>query len=124
VGALPTLLLSLPISNPFPGTLGLCAAAIAAFGVELAIAKLRVHPRKWLYVLMLSCMALAALLAVWSGYYARYGPTDVEPRNIRTGMRTPYFDLYKNVLVMNIVLVLLIFLLVLGIGIFLIRHNE
>jgi hypothetical protein len=124
MGALPTLLLALPIANPFPVTLGLSVAAIVAFGVELALAKLRVHPRKWLYVLMASCVALAALLAVWSGYYARYGPPDVVPRNIRTGMRNPYWDLYKNVSVMNFVMALLIFQLVFMIGMLLRRHNE
>jgi hypothetical protein len=124
LGVLPTLLLSIPIGNPFPGTLGLSAAAIAAFGVELAIARLRVHPRKWLYVLLLSCVALAAILAVWSGYYARYGPPFVEPRNLRTGAHNSYYDFYTMVLVMNLVLVLVIFLLVLGIGILLRRHNE
>jgi hypothetical protein len=122
--ALPTLLLSLPIDNPFPGTLGLSAAAIAAFGVEVALAKLRVHPRKWLYVLMLSCMALAAILAVWSAYYARYGPPVAAPRHPRTGMHDPYYDFYTMMLVINVVIVLVIFLLVLGIGMLLIRHNE
>jgi hypothetical protein len=124
MGALPTLLLSLPIDNPFPGTLGLSAAAIAAFGVELAIAKRRVHPRKRVYVLMLSCVALAAILAVWSGYYSRYGPPFADPRNIRTGVHNPYWDFYKIVSVMNFVMVLLIFQLVFMIGILLRRHNE
>jgi hypothetical protein len=124
MGALPTLLLSIPLGNPFPGTLGLSAAAIAAFGVELAIARLRVHPRKWLYVLLLSCVALAAILAVWSGYYARYGPPFVEPRNIRTGVHNPYWDFYKIVSVMHFVMVLLIFQPVFMIGILLRRHNE
>jgi hypothetical protein len=124
MGALPTLLLSIPIGNPFPVTLGLSAAAIAAFGVELALAKLRVHPRKRVYVLMLSCLALAALLAVWSGYYSRYGPPFADPRNIRTGVHNPYWDFYKIVSVMNFVMVLLIFQLVFMIGILLRRHNE
>ena len=124
MGRLPTLLLSIPLDNPFPVTFGLSAAAIAAVGVELAIATLRVHPRKWLYVLMLSCVALAAILAVWSGYYARYGPPDVEPRNIRTGMHNPYWDFYKNVSVMNFVIILVIVILVPVIGMLLRRHNE
>ena len=118
------LLLSIPIDNPFPVTLGLSAAAIAAFGVELAIAKLRVHPRKRVYVLMLSCVALAAILAVWSGYYSRYGPPFADPRNIRTGVHNPYWDFYKIVSVMNFVMVLLIFQLVFMIGMLLRRHNE
>ena len=124
MGALPTLLLSIPIDNPFPVTLGLSAAAIAAFGVELVIAKLRVHPRKRVYVLMLSCVALAAILAVWSGYYSRYGPPFADPRNFRTGVHNPYWDFYKIVSVMNFVMVLLIFQLVFRIGILLRRHNE
>ena len=105
MGALPTLLLSIPIDNPFPGTLRLSAAAIAAFGVEVALAKLRVHPRKWLYMLMLSCMALAAILAVWSAYYARYGPPVAAPRHPRIGMHDPYYDFYTMMLVINVVIV-------------------
>jgi len=124
MGALPTLLLSIPLDNPFPVTFGLRAAAIAAFGVELVLAKLRVHPRKRVYVLMLSCVALAAILAVWSGYYSRYGPPFADPRNIRTGVHNPYWDFYKIVSVMNFVMVLLIFQLVFMIGMLLRRHNE
>ncbi len=105
MGALPTLLLSLPLDNPFPVTLRLSAAAIAAFGVEVALAKLRVHPRKWLYMLMLSCMALAAILAVWSAYYARYGPPVAAPRHPRIGMHDPYYDFYTMMLVINVVIV-------------------
>jgi hypothetical protein len=124
MGALPTLLLSIPIDNPFPVTLGLSAAAIAAFGVELALAKLRVHPRKWLYVLMLSCVALAALLAVWSGYYARYGPPFAEPIFHSSGMHNPYYDFYRILWVVNVVLVLVIVVQLLVTGILLRRQNE
>src|SRR5712672_3633175 len=116
MGALPTLLLSIPLENPFPGTLGLSAAAIAAFGVELALAKLRVHPRKWLYALMLSCLALAAILAVWSGYYSRYGPPVAEPIFHSSGMHNPYYDFYIIVWVVNVVIALVIVVLVLLIG--------
>lgn len=114
--AQPAMLLSIPLNNPFPTTLALSAVATAAFGVELAIAKLRVHPRKWMYVLLTCSVVLGVMLIVWSGYFAVYGPASAEPRLHISGIRGPYYVFYATVWYVNIVIALLTLVLVLVTG--------
>src|SRR5262249_55237782 len=94
--------------NPFPITFAVSAAATAVFGVELAIARVRIHPRTWLYMLLTGCVVLGAALMAWSGYYALYGPYEVDPRVYLTPpMPNPWFALYEVALIVNIAIVLL-----------------
>jgi hypothetical protein len=67
--AQPAILLSIaPLYSPFPVALALSTVATAAFSIELVLARLRVRPRIWTYVLLASCIALGAMLMAWSGY--------------------------------------------------------
>ena len=97
-----------PMFNPFPITFALSAVATVVFGVELAIARMRIHPRTWLYVLLAGCVVLGAALMAWSGYYALYGPYEVDWRVYFTPpMPNPWFALYEVALIVNIAIVLL-----------------
>lgn len=97
-----------PMFNPFPITFALSAVATAVFGVELAIARMRIHPRTWLYMLLTGCVVLGAALMTWSGYYALYGPYQADWRVYFTPpMPNPWFALYEVALFVNIAIVLL-----------------
>ncbi len=121
---LPVTLLSIPINNPFPVTLALSAAAIAIFGIELAVAKLHVHPQSRMYFFMISCLALGVILAIWSGYYALQGPPAAEPIIHSSGAHNTYYDFYTNVWAANIVIFLVMSILVLVTGIALTMHRR
>jgi uncharacterized membrane protein YqjE len=117
-------LLSIPINNPFPVTLALSAAAIAIFGIELAVAKLHIHPQNRMYFFMVSCLALGVILAVWSGYYALQGPSAAEPIIHGSGAHNTYYDFYANVWAANVAIFLVMSILVLVIGIALTRQRR
>ncbi len=118
------ILLAIPINNPFPVTLVLSAITIAAFSAELAIAKLRVHPHKWMYILMAICVTVGAILTAWSGYYTIYGPPAAEPIFHVSGMHNPYYVFYTTMWAVNVVIALLIIILAPLIGILLSRQKE
>lgn len=123
---------SVPMYSPFPVTLVLSTAATVVFGAELVIAALWVHPRRWLYALLGSCVALGTALMAWSGYYALYGPNEVEPRieGMRhIGIRTPitpdpWYHFYSFVFLGNVAIALVTLVLVLVFGIVLWRQKR
>ncbi|MGZ3585069.1 MAG: hypothetical protein ACXVCT_20195, partial [Ktedonobacterales bacterium] len=116
---------SIPMVNPFPVTLALSEAATVAFGAELVIGKLWVHPRKWLYVLVTGCVVLGVLFMAWSGYYAFFGPYEVEPRLSEiTHIPNPWYAFYASILIVNIAIVLVTLILVSVIGILLWRQKS
>ena len=118
------LLGSIPLYNPFPMILVLSTVATVAFGAELVIARLRVHPRTWLYVLLAGCVGLGAVLMAWSGYYALYGPTGAVPRFYISGIHDPWYDFYRTVWYANAAIVFLAPMLVMVFGIVLWRQKK
>jgi ABC-type methionine transport system permease subunit len=125
-----TILLAIPINTPFPVTLGLGVAAVAAFGAALAIAAARARPRARVYIFLAGGVACGLLLAASSAYYVLIGPSAAEPIvHIAPGlgatrMRNPYFDLYRDVWVANVVISLLLLVLVPTMGIRLLRRGK
>lgn len=123
--AQPTILFgSIPINNPFPTTLVLSTVATVAFGVELAIATFRVHPRKWLYVLLAGCVALGVMLMAWSGYYALLGPTEVDPLIYPSTVHNHWYDIYLRVWEVHIAIALLTLILLLVNGLLLRKQKA
>lgn len=123
--AQPAILLgSVPVFSPFPMMFLLSTAATVIFGVELVIAALRIHPRTWLYALLVSCVAVGAVLMAWSGYYALFGPPEVSnPRAYFPYIPDPWYDFYRSVLFVNAAIVLLTLILVIVFGILLWRQK-
>lgn len=128
--AQPAILLgSVPLYSPFPMMLVLSAVATVAFGARLVIARVRVHPRTWLYVLLGICVALGAAFMAWSGYSALYGPYEVSnPRafwpHVPDASYAAWYDLYRSVLFVNVAIVLVTPTLVLVFGIVLWRQKR
>jgi drug/metabolite transporter (DMT)-like permease len=84
--------------NPFPVTLILSVIAIAVFGIELAIARSSVHPRKWVYFLIAGCLIIGVMLAAWSSYYTLYGPSFAAANPTFHGSADlAYFNFYWSV---------------------------
>ncbi|MGH2502244.1 MAG: hypothetical protein ACRDID_06980 [Ktedonobacterales bacterium] len=99
--------LAIPINNPFPVTLAVCAIGMAAFGVELAFARLRLSQRARLSALLTSCVIGAAILFMWAAYSVVSGPPDAEPVMHITDAPNPFYVVYRTVWVVNIPLALL-----------------
>jgi hypothetical protein len=116
-------LLAIPLNTPFPLTLGLGVAAIAACGSALALAAVRAYPRPWVYVLLGGGLACGLLLAACAGYFILTGPPAAEPiMHIVQGqegtgpVRNPYYALYQAGWVANVGIALLLLVLVPAIG--------
>lgn len=81
--------LAIPINNPFPVTLAVCATGMAAFGVELAFARLRLSQHARLTAFLTSFVIGAAILVIWAAYSAVSGPPDAEPVMLSPARPTP-----------------------------------
>jgi hypothetical protein len=100
-------LLSVPISNPFPDLFKLSMGIIAVFSVLLIIAKLKRHPIKWLHTLLFLLIICGVLLSGLSGFYSLYGPSAAEPLVPRTNLHNGYFSLYVFTSIANIIILIL-----------------
>jgi glycerol uptake facilitator-like aquaporin len=109
--------LAIPIDNPFPVTLAISAIGLAAFGVELALATHRLRQHMRLATLLTGCLIGAAILALWATNYALNGPADAEPIVHLTGAPDPYYDFYRAMWIVNIVVAFLLVALVVVIGV-------
>jgi hypothetical protein len=116
-------MLSVPLNTPFPLTLGLAVAAVAACGAALALFTVRAHPRPRVYVLLAGGLACGLLLAACAGYFLLAAPSAAEPimhivqgRESPEPVRNPYYALYQGGWVANVGIALLLLVLVLVIG--------
>ena len=119
--------LAIPISNPFPVTLVIGAIGLAAFSVELALARRSGQsgqPRARLSVLLASFLVVAAVLVAWAAFYALGGPAAAEPVMHISGAHNPYYDLYRTVWIVNAIIALLIAILALTAGVILLNGRR